>query len=97
MMDLLSEQRISMTELAHREKVAIPTIWRWRQKGIRGVRLESFMVGGRRFTTHEAFVRFVERTTKAVDGELATTKVRTNRQRMADIARAERLLDEAGI
>lgn len=46
MMNLLSEQRISMTELAHREKVAIPTVWRWRQRGIRGVWLESFMVDG---------------------------------------------------
>ncbi len=66
--DLLSENRVSMTELARQEKITLPTVWRWRQRGVRGVRLETFMVGGRRFTTQEAHRRFVEAVTAAADG-----------------------------
>ncbi len=68
-MVLLSEKRLSLTELARRERVAPPTIWRWYKKGVRGVRLETFVVGNRRFTTEEAFGRFVERNTAAANGE----------------------------
>jgi len=95
--DLLAENRISMTELARQLGVTIPTIWRWRQRGIRGVRLETFMLGGRRFTTQEAHRRFVDRTTAAADGEQPTTKARTNRQRDAAVRRAEAELDRLGI
>ncbi len=97
MIDLLSEHRISMTELARQENVAVPTIWRWRQKGVRGVRLTTFIRGGRRYTTQEAFARFVEATTKAANGEQPSTKARTNRQRQASISRANAELDAAGI
>ena len=92
---LLSEKRISMTELARQLDVTIPTVWRWRQRGVRGIRLETFMLGGRRFTTAEAHRRIVDRTTAAANGE--TPKARSNRQRERAIAAAERLLDEAGI
>jgi len=95
--DLLSERRVSMTELARQLGVTIPTIWRWRQRGVRGVRLETFMIGGRRFTTQEAHRRFVEATTAAADGPQQDTAARTNRQRAAAIARAEAELDAAGI
>ena len=53
------------------------------------------MVGGRRYTTNEAFVRFVEQTTLAANGE--SPRTRTNRQREAAIRRAERELDALGI
>ena len=94
---LLSEHRISMTKLAHQERVAIPTTWRWRQKGVRGIYLETFMRGGRRYTTQEAFARFVEATTRAANGEQPSTAARTNRQRESALARAECALDAAGI
>lgn len=95
--DLLAEKRLSITELAGQLGVAIPTVWRWRQKGVRGVRLETFMLGGRRFTTQEAHRRFVERTTAAANGEQPSAKARTNRQREASIKRAEAQLDAMGV
>lgn len=95
-MNLLNEQKISLTELARREQVNISTCWRWAQRGVRGVVLETYLQGGRRFTTAEAFARFVERTTAAADGLQATT-TRPARQRQAAIARAERECKEAGI
>lgn len=95
--DLLSEHRITLTELARQECVSVPTTWRWRQKGVRNVYLETFMIGGRRCTTQEAFARFVEATTAAADGPQPSSRPRTNRQREAAIRRAEARLAKAGI
>jgi hypothetical protein len=39
----------------------ISTLIRWFQQGIKGVKLETVLVGGRRFTSLEAIHRFIER------------------------------------
>ena len=41
------------------EKRHTTTIWRWFQHGCRGVRLESVLIGGRRYTSKEAIQRFI--------------------------------------
>jgi len=46
----------------------LSTLWRWYRRGVRGVRLETVVVGGRRFTSRAAIERFIERTTVARDG-----------------------------
>lgn len=96
MVDFLKEQRLSLTELARQEGVSVPTPWRWTQRGIRGVKLESFAIGGRRYTTQEAFQRFVAATTAAALGQTAPAP-RTNREREAAIRKAEAELAKAGI
>ena len=73
----------------------IATLWRWRTHGVRGVKLETILVGGRRYTSQEALERFSERITAAANGEPASR--RTNRQRKAAIGQAERELNAAGI
>jgi len=35
------------------------TIWRWWRRGVKGVKLETVVVGGRRFTSVEAIQRFI--------------------------------------
>jgi hypothetical protein len=35
------------------------TLWRWATRGVGGVRLETYKIGGRRYTTAEALERFV--------------------------------------
>jgi hypothetical protein len=95
MFHLLSEHRLSVTDLAHREAVAPSTVWRWALRGCRGARLETFNVGAKRFTTQEAFARFVLATTAAANGE--TTQSHTNYQRAACVRRAEDELAKAGI
>lgn len=92
--DLLRETRISLTALAREQGVSIPTVWRWAQRGIRGVRLETYHVGARRYTTEEAFSRWVAATQV---GEQPTTPSRTSRQREAAIRQAERELERAGV
>ena len=93
MSNLLEEQRRS-TQLAQREGVNATTIWRWTLRGVRGgIRLESFIVGGRRYTTEQAFTRFVERITAAADSEQQS--LRTNReQSWASNDAADRLTSE---
>jgi hypothetical protein len=59
MTQLLLEHRISLTQLAREQKVNPATPWRWVRNGVRGIRLETFLCGGRRFTTREAFARWV--------------------------------------
>lgn len=39
---------------------AICTVWRWIEKGCRGHRLQSWLVGGMRFTSKEAIETFIE-------------------------------------
>lgn len=45
------------------------TIHRWRLRGARGVKLETLLVGGTRYTSSEALNRFFAATTAAADGE----------------------------
>ena len=44
----------------------ISTLWRWATRGVRSVRLETTLIGGRRYTSHEALERFIDRTTGSI-------------------------------
>lgn len=68
---ILAETRRTLTQLARREGVNPATIWRWRTKGIRGHKLDAVLIGGRWFTSDEAFARFVEATNGAEPTPLA--------------------------
>lgn len=95
--DFQNETLCTITEAAKlfpgRPHVA--TIWRYVHTGVRGLRLETIKVGGKRFTSHEAVERFIERVTAAADGR--EIPVRTAKQRARDIARAEAELAAYGI
>lgn len=43
----------------------ISTLYRWINTGVRGVRLESVVLGGGRYTSREAVERFCRGTTEA--------------------------------
>ena len=74
---------------------SLATVWRWVLNGTRAGKLESILIGGRRFTSVEAIQRFAQQSTAAADGD--ATPVRTSRQRDRAIEQAERQLDAAGI
>lgn len=38
-------------------------LWRWHRKGVNGIKLETVVVGGRRFTTERSWAAFVRGTT----------------------------------
>ena len=94
-MTILSEQKLTLSQAARQVDVNPSTVWRWSLKGVRGVKLETYSIGAKRYTTAEALIRFTESCTVAANGE--QPKARTNRQREAAIRRAERELDAAGI
>jgi hypothetical protein len=45
------------------------TWWRWWRKGVKGTKLKTALLGGRRFTTRAAIEEFVSRLTAAMDDE----------------------------
>ena len=88
----LEESLITLTQASNRlpTRPHVSTIWRWYTRGVRGVRLETIVIAGRRLTSIEALDRFAAATTAAADGQPAP--VRTPRQREQAIAAAERRL-----
>lgn len=86
---ILSETTLTLTELAHQQRVKVSTPSRWASIGIKGVKLETIRVGGRRLTSAEAFRRFV-----AACNDAPVVDPDTRRK---SIQRAERILQKAGI
>lgn len=75
-------------------RISPPTLWRWRLKGVNGVRLECVRVGGFWFTTEKAFAEFMAAQTANCEesnpfGVLERPKKRTPEM--------ERRLLEAGV
>lgn len=66
----------------------VATLFRWHKRGVRGVRLATVLIAGRRYTSRAALDEFVAATTAAADG--SAPPIRTPRKREAAIRRAER-------
>jgi hypothetical protein len=91
----LSRAARSLPSRSGKRGVSTSTIWRWCARGIRGIRLETILIGGIRYTSAEALQRFFSATTAAADGTAISTATPISRQRA--IAAAERELSEAGM
>lgn len=52
-------------EEATSQRINPSTLWRWWSKGFDGVKLKTWIIGGRRVTTIEAVQTFIEQRTKA--------------------------------
>ena len=65
MIDIETEQLVPLKEMPRclplraGKPVAISTLWRWSSTGVKGVQLETVLVGGQRYSSLEAFRRFV--------------------------------------
>ncbi len=98
MVDIMNgEQLLTFTQIARMlpSRNHVSTLHRWRLRGVRGIKLETVVVGGRRYTSREAVIRFSSAVTAARDG--TAPPVRTPHQRQQSIARAEQELAKAGI
>lgn len=98
MIDLSNENVITLKDatnyLPKRRKGKRPhaaTMFRWAQKGVRGVTLETIRVGGTLCTSTEALQRFCERCTDP------STKPTDSKARRMAFDKATRELDDAGI
>lgn len=47
------------------KRIHLSTVFRWRQRGIAGVRLETISIGRQTYTTLEAVITFFEKSTAA--------------------------------
>jgi hypothetical protein len=100
--DILSEAIVSLAEAAKiiPTRPDVSTLWRWYRRGVRGIRLETVIIGGKRYTSRESIQRFIERTTEAHDkGAAAPAKpfARTRRNRNAAVTEAKKKLQAPGI
>jgi len=78
---LLSESRISLNELAREQGVSLSTAWRWCLRGVRGCVLESISIGGRKYTTVEAYQRWVAITNGEKIPSTTSRQVEARRQK----------------
>ncbi|EGF29887.1 protein containing DUF1580 [Rhodopirellula baltica WH47] len=63
---LLAEELIQFKEVPPllQKRVHTSTAWRWANRGINGIKLETVKVGGKRLTSVQAVTRFLKRTSK---------------------------------
>lgn len=87
--DVTSEEILAFSKAARTPPlhVHVSCLHRWRH-GVRGVKLETCLIGGRRYTSRQAIERFIAATTATADHQPAPA--RTPRRRERDIAAAER-------
>lgn len=103
--DTTSEQLLTFTEackvLPRRrrgKRPSLQTLYRWASKGCRGIKLEFVCIGGTRCTSREALQRFFDRLTEQAQASTAAAApAEADPAREADIRRAERALDAAGV
>jgi hypothetical protein len=78
------------------KRLNVSTVYRWINRGIAGIHLETILVGGSRYTSAQALNRFFTQSTLAKQGKLskATTegirRAKDIRQKQVE-ARAKRL------
>jgi type IV secretory pathway TrbF-like protein len=74
-------------------RLSLQTLHRWRLSGVRGVRLETCVVGGLRYVSRESIFRFIA----AQNASESPAPAITAKQRRTQAESANRVLQEAGI
>ena len=75
-------------------RISLATLHRWRLNGVRGVKLETVLIGGLRYTSREAIVRFIA-AQNADDTPAAPVITPAQRRRQSESARQE--LERMGV
>lgn len=98
--DLFSEPLLRFDEAAkllpRQSRPSYTTWWRWSRRGIRGVRLDTVLCGGRRMTSAAALARFLAAVTAAGEGAQAPLST-PSRNRSTTSMAAARELDAEGL
>lgn len=100
MIDISSEQLVSFREVAdlmprnfNGKKISLSTIYRWSNRGINGVTLETIRVGGIRCTSMEALGKFIA----TLSASPRNPPMLSRKSRSAAVARTKKFLDDARI
>lgn len=96
MSDPLSPDAVPYTPSGVRKAGLVPapapaTLARWRTRGVRGVRMDTFLRGGRRYVLRSAIVAFIEAVTAV--GNDPASQVRRSDNRSVEKA-TKKLKDE---
>jgi len=78
------------------KRVHLATLYRWAERGCKGVKLEVLQVGGTKCSSAAALQRFFERLSAQANGEPVAPQGRTTRQRTKAAAKANAELQAAG-
>lgn len=77
MIDIHTEELLELSKVPANlerrtgKRLNLSTIYRWINRGIAGVQLETILVGGNRFTSAQALNRFFTQSTLAKQGKLS--------------------------
>lgn len=100
MIDLSTEHLIPIRNVPHRlpprptgRRVHISAVYRWIQRGVRGVQLETIRIGGTSYTSIEALQRFADRQSQPAATE-PVTPTAVVRRRQREIEAAARQVEE---
>ncbi|WP_404308153.1 DUF1580 domain-containing protein [Neorhodopirellula lusitana] len=63
-LNLMTEDLIGINQVPKQlqNRVHVSTVWRWTNRGIKGVQLETIKLGGKTLTSQQALGRFIKRT-----------------------------------
>lgn len=95
--DVQTETILTLAQAAQHipSRPHISTLHRWRTRGVRGIRLETILLGGKRATSIEALNRFYAAISAGNSSESVHSSASGRRE--LEIQRAEERLDDAGI
>lgn len=97
LIDVDSEELLTMNNARSAfpagKQLSLATLHRWRLTGVRGIRLETVLIGGLRYTSREAISRFIAAQNAADSPTPVVTN--TQRRRQSEAARVE--LERMGI
>lgn len=102
MIDIKTEEILSLFQAAKKVGVSFPTIWRWALKGLPGpdgqrVRLRASRLGARWITSTEALQDFADRLTPGLNEDQASMSMRSAGKRRAASERAAKALEQVGV
>jgi len=65
-LDLLTEDMIGLSKVPGElpGRINTSTVWRWTQRGVGGVKLETVNIGGKKMTSRQALSRFIAATSR---------------------------------
>lgn len=92
-----NEPLLTISEAAKRfpKRPATVSIWRWSTRGVRGCKLRTVAVGGKRFVPESAIAEFLQACSAVANHEVPERSVptaRTARRRTAAVSRAKAIL-----
>lgn len=100
MIDLSTEKLIPVREVPKLlpprptgKRVHVSAVYRWIQRGVRGVRLETITIGGTTYTSTEALQRFADQRSNSI-ADSSPPSVPTTAARQKQIDRAAKQVEE---